>query len=364
MKKNVSAMRYKLFPFLILVFWFSSCKVDFSPNAQWKDVPSVYCVLDIDEDTVWARVQKCYLGEDNLYGYAGIADSTNYPQGTVRVVLNAYKGLVGANNALTATDQLVDSWELTYTMRNNIPEGSFSSEPQPIYYCVPAGRLAQDSDCVFQLLVIRNRDNDTLARATTSLVKRNSYLRDEETRQYVEQVLMEPNTGRGHHYGFIPTSRNVLKWLTIPRGRVYQPMIKFYYRKGGDTLSIDIPGEAVKDERATSTLSSSSISQNVFLSTIKTALSGNTDSLFNVNHVDVYIFVGNEDLNAYMTSQSSNVTSGQEFSYYSNIEGGVGIFASRRTHLYSRVPCDSTGKKLYLPDKLKELGVGFYGQFE
>ena len=31
---------------------FASCKVEFSPNAPWKDVPSVYCVLDIQEDTV------------------------------------------------------------------------------------------------------------------------------------------------------------------------------------------------------------------------------------------------------------------------------------------------------------------------
>ena len=34
----------------------TSCKVDFSPNAPWRDVPNVYCVLDPEEDTVWVRV--------------------------------------------------------------------------------------------------------------------------------------------------------------------------------------------------------------------------------------------------------------------------------------------------------------------
>ena len=67
MKKNVSAMRYKLFPFLILVFWFSSCKVDFSPNAQWKDVPSVYCVLDIDEDNMSIERKWVNWGTRQLY---------------------------------------------------------------------------------------------------------------------------------------------------------------------------------------------------------------------------------------------------------------------------------------------------------
>ena len=49
---------------------FSSCRVEFSPNAPWRDVPSVYCVLDPEEDTVWVRLQRCYLGEDNLYNYS------------------------------------------------------------------------------------------------------------------------------------------------------------------------------------------------------------------------------------------------------------------------------------------------------
>lgn len=356
-------MKYRLFFLTILAALFSSCRVDFSPNAQWKDVPAVFCVLDIDEDTVWARVQRCYLGEDNLYNYSMIADSNNYPEGAIRVVLNAYRAKVGNNHALTMTGELADSWDLTYTLGHTKPDGLFSSEPQPLYYCVPGSHLVADSDCVFQLLVIRTKDGDTLSRAVTSLVKKLSLEYNYVAESWLEPVLVEPNNARGHHYGFIPVSRNIMKWNTIPRGRLYQPSVRFYYRKGNDTLSVDVLGDPVKDERSSQVLTSSSITQTRFLSTIKQALLGNTDSLFNVNYMDISIFVGNEDLNAYINSQSGHSTSGQEHSTYSNIEGGVGIFASRRTHVCAHVPCDSTGKKNYLPDQLRSLGVGFYGDF-
>ena len=88
-----------------------------------------------------------------------------------------------------------------------------------------------------------------------------------------------------------------------------------------------------------------------------------TCPLFNVNHVDILIYACNEDLNAYITSQNLHVSGGQGFSPYTNIEGGLGIFGSRRTHIRERVPCDSTGKPGYLPDQLHRLGVGFYGNF-
>ena len=70
---------------LLSALSFSACKVDFSPNAEWKEIPVVYCILDQDDDTTWVRVQRCYLGEGNLYQYGSCYDSINYPQGSLRV---------------------------------------------------------------------------------------------------------------------------------------------------------------------------------------------------------------------------------------------------------------------------------------
>ncbi|MCQ2261141.1 MAG: hypothetical protein MJZ77_07125 [Bacteroidales bacterium] len=356
-------MSRKMFPILVvlLTLSFASCKVDFSPNAPWRDVPAVFCVLDPDEDTVWARVQRCYLGEDNLYNYSEIADSNYYLPEDIQVSLLAWKGIHGPYNSLTKTNQLVDRWELTYTTKPGKPEGSFPGGLQPLYYCVPGHSLVRDSDCVYQLVVVRSQTGDTLAQATTTLV---GYLRPAiHGRDTVENVLISPSWTRGNEFGYRIGCRGELTWYALPRARMYQPIVTFYYRKGGDTLSLDIAGPIVKNQHNSIMLSYQRLTQERFLSVIKDYFKDNRDTLLTANNVDININACNEDLNAYISSQNNSVVSGQDFHSYSNIEGGVGIFGSRRTHIRVNVPCDSSGKEGYIPQQLISLGVGFYGNF-
>lgn len=346
----------------LLFLTLSSCKVEFSPNAPWKEIPDVYCVIDPQEDTVWARVQRCYLGEDNLYSYSSIKDSNYYAPDEISVSLIAWKSTV-VNGAILPTSIVVDKWQLSYTERDGKPEGNFPSGVQPLYYCVPGKRLASDTSCVFQLVVVKNKTGDTLASAYTTLVGfHEPTIRGRDT---IEAVLISPSSAKAQEFGFRVGCRGSLKWYTIPRGRLYQPVITFYYRKNGDTLSIDIPCSTVMDSYGYSNLTRS-ISQERFLSIIKRRLEDNTDSLFFVNNVDITILTCNEDLNAYITSHNNNLTvMGQEYQSYSNIQGGVGVFGSRRTHIRVNVPCDSVGTPApgYLDYELNNLGVGFYGNF-
>lgn len=353
--------KYPLFVIVsLLLLTLSSCKVEFSPNAPWKDIPNVYCVIDPQEDTVWARIQRCYLGEDNLYSYSSIVDSNYYASDDLSVYLLAWKSRL-VDGATVASGILMDKWQLTYTERDGKPEGNFPSGKQPLYYCVPGNRLIADTSCVFQLVVVKNKTGDTLASAYTTLVG----FHESSIPGRPEAILIYPNSAIAQEFGFRVGCRGALKWYTVPRGRLYQPVITFYYRKNGDTLSIDIPCSTVMDSYGYTTLTRS-ISQERFLSIIKRRLEDNTDSLFFVNNVDITILACNEDLNAYMTSHNNNLTvMGQEYQAYSNIQGGVGVFASRRTHIRVNVPCDSIGTPSpgYLTYELKNLGVGFYGNF-
>ena len=352
----------KIIPFLaILALCLSACKVEFSPNAPWRDVPVVYCVLDPQEDTVWARVQHAYLSEGNIYDYSQISDSNYYGKDDIEVYLLAWKGIPGPYFSYTPSNQLVDRWKLSYTIREGKPEGDFPSGGQPVYYCVPGKRLVKDTDCVFQLVVVKTSTGDTIAQAYTTMV---GFIRPTiRQRDTIEEVLIEPN-GYPKCYGFVTSNHGKIRWQTLPRGRLYQPLVRFFYRKGTDTLSVDIPsGDNIRNEYNYPELTTSNPSQTRFLSFIKNALSDNTDSLFNVNYVDILIYACNEDLNAYITSLNSSSLGGQEYQPYTNIEGGVGVFGSRRSHIITRVACDSTGKEGYLPSQLYNLGVGFYGNF-
>lgn len=358
MKPRISHLHILLFAVCCLLI--VSCNVEFSPNAQWRDIPSVYCVLDPEEDTVWVRVQRCYLGDDTLYNYSTIADSTNYPEGSIRVKLLAWEGQRGTHNSLTATNRLVDSWDLIYKELPGKPDGDFASGSQPIYYCVPGHRLLEDTACVFELLVM-NRSNDTIARATTSLV--GFQARNRVGGDTVESVLVEPSLARGHAFGYRVPNKGEIKWNTLPRGRRYQPTLLFHYAKGGDTLNIPVKGSYVVNTNNDLTLSTKSITQERLLSYVKEALKNNTDTIYIVNSVGIAIDACNEDLHAYLNSQSGMGGTSQDYQVYSNIEGGVGVFGSRRTHILANVPCDSSGKEGYLAFELKKLHVGFSGDW-
>ena len=125
----------------------SACEVEFSPNAQWKEVPVVYCVLDQDDDTTWIRVEKCFLGEDNLYMYSSESDSFNYPQGSIAVSLLEYR-----DGALRNT---IDA---QYTLRPR-EEGNFAAGQQPVYFTT----AHLDERNMYQLEVRRTADQSILA---------------------------------------------------------------------------------------------------------------------------------------------------------------------------------------------------------
>ena len=89
MKKIISIFNFQFF-ILAVGLLLTSCEVDFSPNAPWKEVPVVHCLLDQDDDTTWVRVEKCFLGEGNIYTYGAVSDSINYPKDSIIVRLLAF----------------------------------------------------------------------------------------------------------------------------------------------------------------------------------------------------------------------------------------------------------------------------------
>lgn len=343
----------KIFLSILILFLATSCKVEFSPNAAWRDVPVVYCVIDPDEDTVWARVQRCYLGEGNIYSYSSIFDSINYPQGDISVKLLAWKGKRGPHSSLQATQQIMHTWNLTYTLRTDKDSGTFSSPLQPLYYASVTGADALDTSWVYELLVIKSSSGDTIARAQTTLIGYS----DVQTSNNEEYVVMKPSSSIASEFGFRVGCRGEIKFYTLPRARAYQPIIRFFYSEHGDTLHLDIPCDRLTDPHNYNMLSTK-ISQDRYLSYIREALIHDTAAKKMVNNVDVKLMVCNEELNAYLNSTAQSGIGGQESQPYSNIVGGTGIFASRRAHISVNVPCDSNIKEGYLSYMLNNLGVG------
>ncbi len=335
----------KLLYFLPLVCLFTACEVEFSPNAKWKNIPVVYCLLDQDDDTTWARVQRCYLSDGSIYDYGQISDSINYPQGSITVSLLAYQDGV-----------LKDSMAFQYGTRN-IDSGNFASAGQPLYWFETKKRLKEEYSYV---LTVRNAADGSILATTDpiSLIKKSSgklYSKPSIT------ILNEDDTigGGFAFYDNTGTSSTTLycymKWPTMENARLYQPIVRFYYKRQGVTEHIDIKCPAVSSK-----YNDTYYSRDLFLNDVRDRLKDDTARKHYIPRVDLYLTACTEDLNAHLSTVASGSALSQNTDVYNNIKGGVGLFAARRTHLYMRMPSDASPGERGLLYHLMNLGVGIY----
>lgn len=326
---------------LVNIFLLSSCDVEFSPNAQWKEVPVVYCLLDQDDSISYVRVEKCYLSEGDIYAPARISDSVNYPQGSIDVSILAFDSLGGLRDSLPFVYAEIDH-----------DEGDFAYTAQPIYYCVTAGRLRDDWR--YQLRV-RHTDDNRIIASTPSIPL---------IKQVSQAVVNKPSytefNGRPSGQFAFNSAGNtcLIEWDTMRFGRLYQPVIRFYYSVNGDTTYVDLHSAPSKASRGTANTISVSYNREAFLKELKTKLHDDTATKKYLKMVDIYLTVASEDYNAYRTSLQAGASLSQGREPYTNINGGLGVFASRRTHLYKWMPSDSSNLANGLYTHLRNLGVG------
>ena len=315
---------------------FVGCEVDFSPNAEWKEVPVVYCVLDQDDDTSWVRVERCYLSEGDMYQYGSCSDSINYPEGALQVTLLA----------INATG-VVDSMDFTYTLRDR-DDGEFVSAAQPVYCCYTKNRLRDD--CYYALVIRRTSDGSILAEAATNLIVSTTH---------ESWTVLQPNDGLP--FGFWQKKYCDITWRAYDNARLYQPIVRFYYTYkylDRDLHYLDLP---CKQRLSTGSAETYTVQyhRDAFLKAVGDYYEGDTNRKEYPMLFDIYITMCNENLYAYMQSVSSANFLDRGEAAYTNIKGGLGVFGSRRTHVYRRVPGDDDDRNVGIRALLKSLGVGF-----
>lgn len=334
----------RVFAAVLIFSSFVSCDVEFSPNAEWKDVPVVYCLLDQDEDTTWARVEKCFLGTDDMFQYTQIVDSLYYPEGSVSVQLYEWEAVRGLHNSLTpagnAPKRVLDfegGWF------ENKRQGTFAHPWQYLFYC-PDPNL--DTSCVYELRVSRHTDSGDvlIARSSTTLVGTDSVT-----------FASYLHVGNGNYFRFMSGKCDV-RWRSFARARYYQPMVRYFYIVDDKYRYVDIYCPEIHTSNYDLNRQVS-LSENTFLSNMYSALVNDTSSKFFADSVHVFLRACNEDLSAYMNSNSSNNNNNSQF--YTNIVGGMGVFGSRRTVLYKAMRSDTAVTSTHLHYKLKALGIGF-----
>lgn len=340
--------KFHFFFLLVFVVGLTSCENEFTPNSEWKELPSVFCLLDQDDDTTFVRLQRCYLGDGNLYDYGSIADSIYYPDGEMEVLIRVW-----AQESDLSTSGAMPLFEMNFDriLRDKV-DGSFSSGPQPLYcHRNLPGEL--DSAYTYQLVVRRVSDGSTVATAVTRLLGDPS-----DTYGWLKTPSRVGGNGRVTFN--MMTGSCVIKWTPLDRGRLYQPRVRFYYRYrfAPDSLRYtDIVCEAVKATSVQSLELNTSVYKEHYLGEIAKALRADTNHKTFVDTVAIIMDVANEHLNAYIAATTA--VDRQNYQTYNNIVGGVGLFAARRAHLMEHVLSDKGDQTTGMHTLLENLQVGF-----
>lgn len=364
-----------LLPLLLL----ASCKVDFSPNAPWSEVPLVYCVLDQDDSLSIARVQRAYLGEGDQTHYATVMDSINYPQGSIKVTLlqwPAERLKQGMLQRASWATQPTREFDMEYALLHDKDDGLFYGPEQPVYICRTLGQL--DTSSIYQILVIRTATGDTLCSGETYLIGNCNDMGN---------MLMKPNSMDHFNFSGANGVRYCnMQWYTLPRARQYQPYVLFQYHEfyrhfednRWDTIitphEVRINVGTIKSNFTSSSLNTR-LAQQSFLTAVKDSITAYQQrmsidpyayvddqwadySLVAESTVDIYLPCCTEELAAYLFAHETPNGINQEPISYTNIQGGLGIVAARRTHLRFTVPANMANTGGYMKG-LKDLNVGF-----
>jgi hypothetical protein len=135
--------------FFLLLLELSACKNDIELNAPYKEIPSIYAVLNPQEAVQNIRINKVFLGEGDANKMAKVADSINYKPGELTVTLKHSSGakvitfgdsvinaLEGAFNpqqrVYVSHEKLATSGIYTLTVKNNHTGNVFTARSTPL----------------------------------------------------------------------------------------------------------------------------------------------------------------------------------------------------------------------------------------
>ena len=309
---------------------FVACDNDFSPNAEWKETMAVYSLLDGDDDTTWVRVQKCFLGEGDMLAMTTVMDSSNYPEGELEVRIVEWNADEKAYGVLQKTSETGKVFDFTYKLLSDKPEGVFYAPRQPVYFCNTKGQL--DNTKIYELRV-KNLRTGTYVNAETSLVGA------------IDPNTIKVNGSQLGSFSFV-SGKASIAWSNVPRARVFQPMIRFFYRHVDDDslrhVDVLCPTKDVTNELTLS----SQVSQVFFGSELTKQIADHETLKIMYDSVTLYMYAGDENLKMYRSISAPPSTIVQERGIYTNINGGLGIFAARSTHVCRmlKVPSDANSE--------------------
>ncbi|MBI2722558.1 MAG: hypothetical protein HYX39_10325 [Bacteroidetes bacterium] len=156
----------QIFFLLAVMLTFSGCKNDLKLNAPYKEIPSIYAVLNPQDKMQIIRINKVFLGESDAKAMAQVSDSINYKPGDLTItlkrfvsnvqedaspglqiitfrdsVLQSEPGVFNTNQRVYVTSSKLFTWgDYVLTVYNNNTKNTFTAKSAALDSVIPSGR--------------------------------------------------------------------------------------------------------------------------------------------------------------------------------------------------------------------------------
>jgi len=344
----MSTTRLLLWPCLLIVLLSTGCSTDVELNAPYEERTLVFCLLDAGAEEQWVRVNRTWLGEGNNLEIAMVADSSEYPSGAVTVTVEGFSADdVGFQNPLvsfTAQDTVLQDKD-----QNGI---FFGPEYRAYHFATPDGlQIAPNNDPealrVYRMTVAF-ADGRAPLTATTTLIGE-SLGNISNPPAGIPGFSLNFASGTG---GLVTYPNINFKWSSTPGAKRYEAAVEVKYTEriwsdpahtqlAAETdrvLRWDLGEESTGDDEGGEEIKLPVNGESFFLflannleadPLITRQLGIWNDNIDRVRCFDFVLSIANEELDTYLAVNAPVTGIIQERPEYTNITGGLGLFASR-----------------------------------
>ena len=319
-----------------------SCTTDFELNAEYDEIPIIFGVLDQSVDTQFIKINKSFIGNGDNNTYAAINDSSLYTNVVARV--EEYIG-----GAIDRTFPLEEMWVA------NLDEGIFYTDSQKVYFFVgtniaPSGQdpVYLNEDATYKLIVDVSEEAQPIE-AETNLIRGS-------------ELNWDLLTSNGAAYnGIIFADASTLSqndYLTsspkcTPGGNAdkYEFKLRLHFTEvtfAGTSTEKYVEWNLGEVAVVSGNLKKE-ISGEAFYSAINNKLAGYTyeadveKRVIGKDNIEIIVTAANENLSLFIGINEPSTGVVTEQPVFTNVEGGVGIFASRFSrNLFSFLSTHST----------------------
>lgn len=311
-----------------------ACEKDIQVNADKKEYPVVYAALNINDTAQYVRVQRAFLGDKPVSEMAQQADSIAYPPGTLEVKL--YEG-DGTNFPIA----------ISMTETNEIPkeQGYFSNERNTLFKTTYP--LNQDKTYRVEIL---NKNNNAITTGQTVLAHNASI----ENPGITSKLSFANNV-----YEYLPYK---FRWTSGKNVRRYQLYLDFYYNEVyADNTAQSKKVRIFIGEVKTVNLNGGQsfeyeFNGETFYKGIRNAIKEDPNvvrreigkfHLGESGHCDLLVIGASEELSIYMDVYRPSYSIVEEKPDYTNIQNGLGIFASINTVKRTNIALSQYSVKMF-----------------